>query len=173
MKTAYRLTVVALHDHVPEHDITATGPTIFAAADSCLCQMIDDDGSEWLQLRFAEALHEACKAFEGSDDNTGSGDYIDMDPAECFRLTIEEVAVESPKGWEKAETSVDPPASLINYDTAEVIRLATAEEVDASIEAAQHDGGAGVILVDGTKCYAATVVQSPISTIQDAMEGRR
>ncbi len=44
---------------------------------------------------------------------------------------------------------------LMDYDTAEVIRPATQEERDASIEAAEHDGGAGVIAVDGRSCYVA------------------
>ena len=44
---------------------------------------------------------------------------------------------------------------LTDYDTAEVIRPATAEERGASIEAAMHDGGAGVIDVDGRRCYVA------------------
>lgn len=44
--------------------------------------------------------------------------------------------------------------TLMSYDTAETIRPATAEEREASIEAAKRDGGAGVILVDGRSCYA-------------------
>jgi len=44
---------------------------------------------------------------------------------------------------------------LINYNTNEVIRKATAEEAEASKEAASYDGGAGVIVLDcGTKAYA-------------------
>lgn len=42
---------------------------------------------------------------------------------------------------------------LYAYDTAEEIRNATAEELAASIEASKHDGGAGVIEVDGVSCY--------------------
>jgi len=43
---------------------------------------------------------------------------------------------------------------LINYNTNEVIRQATDAEAEASIEAAERDGGAGVIVLeDGTRAY--------------------
>jgi hypothetical protein len=42
---------------------------------------------------------------------------------------------------------------LYRYEDATEIRNATAEELAASIEAAEHDGGAGVITVDGVDCY--------------------
>lgn len=44
-------------------------------------------------------------------------------------------------------------ATLRNYKTGEAIRPATADELAASREAAKHDGGAGVITVDGVACY--------------------
>lgn len=44
-------------------------------------------------------------------------------------------------------------AVLYDYATGEEIRNATAEELAASIDAAKHDGGAGVIEVDGRSCY--------------------
>lgn len=44
-------------------------------------------------------------------------------------------------------------ANLRNYGTAEVIREATLEEMALSVEAAEMDGGAGVIDVEGTSCY--------------------
>ena len=48
-------------------------------------------------------------------------------------------------------------ADLINYQTGEFIRTATAAELAASIEAAKNDGGSGVIAVEinGNKisCY--------------------
>jgi hypothetical protein len=44
---------------------------------------------------------------------------------------------------------------LINYRTNEIIRDATADESAASIEQAQHDGGAGVIDIAGTPCYVS------------------
>lgn len=43
--------------------------------------------------------------------------------------------------------------TLMTYDTAETLREATEAETAASIEAAKHDGGAGVIEVDGRRCY--------------------
>ena len=43
--------------------------------------------------------------------------------------------------------------SLINIDTNETIRAATAAEYAASLEAAEQDGGAGAIEVAGTTCY--------------------
>lgn len=46
--------------------------------------------------------------------------------------------------------------TLYNYETGRAIRQATEAEIAASIEAAKHDGGAGVILVDGVACYAET-----------------
>ena len=44
-------------------------------------------------------------------------------------------------------------AILMNYATGEVIREATQQELASSIEAAEHDGGSGVIVVDGVSCY--------------------
>jgi hypothetical protein len=54
------------------------------------------------------------------------------------------------------QTQTQTPAEhgrLCAYDTAEVIRPATAEEQEASREQAKRDGGAGVITVDGVRCY--------------------
>lgn len=42
---------------------------------------------------------------------------------------------------------------LHNYKTGEQIRNATSAELTASIDAAEHDGGTGVIVVDGVSCY--------------------
>lgn len=42
---------------------------------------------------------------------------------------------------------------LHDYKTGEYIREATDAELQSSIEAAKHDGGAGVIVVDGRSCY--------------------
>ena len=42
---------------------------------------------------------------------------------------------------------------LYNYKTGEPIREATKAELRDSIETAKHDGGAGVIEVDGVACY--------------------
>ena len=43
--------------------------------------------------------------------------------------------------------------TLHDYETAEYLRDATQEETDESIAAARTDGGAGVILVGGRRCY--------------------
>lgn len=53
-----------------------------------------------------------------------------------------------------AALTTAPYAWLYDYDTAERIRPATADELAASIAAAERDGGAGVIEVDGRRCYA-------------------
>jgi hypothetical protein len=44
-------------------------------------------------------------------------------------------------------------AKLHDYHTGEYIREATAEELEESKRAAELDGGAGVIEVDGRDCY--------------------
>ncbi len=51
------------------------------------------------------------------------------------------------------ETAIETTGRLCDYETGEVIRRATAEEQAESIEAARRDGGAGVIVVDGRRCY--------------------
>ena len=43
--------------------------------------------------------------------------------------------------------------SLMDEDTVEAIRPATDAELHSSVDAAKHDGGAGVITVDGRRCY--------------------
>jgi len=43
--------------------------------------------------------------------------------------------------------------TLRNYKTGEAIRPATEAEKIASEAAAERDGGAGVIVVDGVSCY--------------------
>lgn len=45
------------------------------------------------------------------------------------------------------------PGTLHDYRTGDYIRDATLEETAASMNTAQHDGGAGVIPVDGRSCY--------------------
>jgi len=53
-------------------------------------------------------------------------------------------------------TGEAPSAPTLHaYDTGEELRDATGEELAASVEAARHDGGAGVIRVDGVRCYVA------------------
>jgi hypothetical protein len=43
--------------------------------------------------------------------------------------------------------------TLKNYATGQTIRPATQAEQRASAQAAEGDGGAGVIMVDGVACY--------------------
>lgn len=43
--------------------------------------------------------------------------------------------------------------TLCRYATGEGIRKATRAERIASLDAASRDGGAGVIVVDGVRCY--------------------
>jgi hypothetical protein len=43
--------------------------------------------------------------------------------------------------------------TLMTYDTAEYLREATEEETIESIRTARRDGGAGVIVVGGKRCY--------------------
>ena len=53
------------------------------------------------------------------------------------------------------KTYIAPTPTLHRYDTGEELRAATASELAESVEAARHDGGAGVIRVDGVRCYVA------------------
>ena len=46
-----------------------------------------------------------------------------------------------------------PFGRLCIYSTGTTVRAATESERAASIAAAEHDGGAGVIIVDGVSCY--------------------
>ena len=46
-----------------------------------------------------------------------------------------------------------PTPTLHRYDTGEELRDATPAELAESVEAARHDGGAGVIEVAGVRCY--------------------
>jgi len=43
--------------------------------------------------------------------------------------------------------------TLCDYSTGDSVRPATEQERDDSVEASQHDGGAGAIEVDGVTCY--------------------
>lgn len=57
--------------------------------------------------------------------------------------------------WEAvcADCGATLKGQLIAYDSGDYIREATAEEYTESVHAADYDGGAGVILVDGRRCY--------------------
>lgn len=47
----------------------------------------------------------------------------------------------------------DPGPSLMSYDGGVYLRGATQDELQASLQAAELDGGHGVILVNGLPCY--------------------
>ena len=53
----------------------------------------------------------------------------------------------------KNEIDTTDYGTLCDYRTGEQIRPATAAELTASLDAARHDGGSGVIEVDGRSCY--------------------
>lgn len=67
--------------------------------------------------------------------------------------------------WTDGESINDSPEHLVpaaqmelsgtlcDYETGDALGPATADEHSASREAAEHDGGAGVIRVDGRRCY--------------------
>lgn len=54
-----------------------------------------------------------------------------------------------------ATTEPQSTASLYDYQTGDALRLATEDELRSSISAAQEDGGAGVIIIDGRSCFVA------------------
>lgn len=56
-------------------------------------------------------------------------------------------------------------ATLNNYKTGETIRAATIAEHEASRAAAETDGGAGVIVVDGVSCYVDGEITVTISDL--------
>jgi hypothetical protein len=45
-------------------------------------------------------------------------------------------------------------ARLYDYAAGEYLRQSTFEEHNASVEAAKHDGGAGIIIVDGRRVWS-------------------
>lgn len=76
--------------------------------------------------------------------------------AEAFRLNYDgrlgNYDVTNMATGEQSEYATISPV-LYSYKTGKAIRNATPEELQASIEASQHDGGAGVIMVDGQSCF--------------------
>lgn len=61
------------------------------------------------------------------------------------------------KPVKNTRTNMDTQSAnaLHDYQTGEYIREATPEESASSNAAARHDGGAGVIIVDGRSCYVS------------------
>ena len=43
--------------------------------------------------------------------------------------------------------------TLHDYKTGKIIRIATEIELQESIEASKHDGGAGIITIENVNCY--------------------
>ena len=66
------------------------------------------------------------------------------------------------------------PGSLHRYDDNKFLRPATALETAASIDAAHRDGGAGVVSVDGERCYVegGRVVRSGGLSVSDYLKNR-
>lgn len=56
--------------------------------------------------------------------------------------------------------SAPEPGALHDYRTGDYLREATQAETDESIAQAEDDGGAGVIEVDGRRCYVQGGVAS-------------
>lgn len=53
--------------------------------------------------------------------------------------------------WTDNETYI--ASHLCDHRSGDMIRLATQSEEDASIKAAKIDGGHGIILIDGRRCF--------------------
>lgn len=78
--------------------------------------------------------------------------------AEYFANTMEQnvyVEMADRDGVDSVLVKIDRDCrfDLVDYETGERVREATLEEAEESIEAASLDGGAGVIEVDGRRCY--------------------
>lgn len=109
--------------------------------------------------QYAEMLAAAIeKKFPGADISVtvGQGRCLCVGPnGEDITMEVGEIARDlHESGRWAVYTDDDAPAPMLHdYYTAKEIRPATAEEREDSIEAAKHDGGAGVISVDGRSCY--------------------
>ena len=95
------------------------------------------------------------------------------DQGELFRRAYE-LDADIFQDWENESTTIgfadgswidvwgeDVDASgphLIDYATGDAIREATEQEFHESEDAARHDGGAGVIDVDGRACFVNTLL---------------
>lgn len=86
--------------------------------------------------------------------NTTSGADLGWIIAESKRDAMDVLARDA--GYADAVTmhvETRDPGYLHDYATSEYIRRATSEEYAASLRAAESDTGAGVITVDGRRCY--------------------
>jgi hypothetical protein len=59
----------------------------------------------------------------------------------------------APPTTRTAEAPYAPTPTLHRYEDGTELRDATPAELAASVEAARHDGGAGIIEADGVRCY--------------------
>jgi hypothetical protein len=68
--------------------------------------------------------------------HSGEVDGTEERCAHCNRVIVDAVEID-----------------LVDADTSEIIRRATADEVDASEAAARKDGGAGIFVLDGRRVF--------------------
>ncbi len=94
----------------------------------------------------AATSRQAVAYWSGSD---GSG--LDMDGMTASEA-LAELLGQCGTGEQQAAILAGRFA-LCDYNTAETIRPASAEEAIESAEAAEGDGGRGVIEIDGRRCY--------------------
>jgi hypothetical protein len=79
--------------------------------------------------------------------------------AEGFWLDIcsqHAYAVHYPTGWKGGPINQDCSFSklhLMDYRTGDIVRQATISEFEGSLDAAEHDQGCGVIVIDGYQYY--------------------
>ena len=101
------------------------------------------NGISYTQLEMLGRMHQITAELSEIADEISDGMDAGKVEAVARRVYLEAIGGDGGYG------------DLTDYDTNEVIRPATAEERGASIEAAMHGGGAGVIDVDGRRCYVA------------------
>jgi hypothetical protein len=117
-------------------------------------------------LTIATANTIAAKWHVSGFEADAEGDLSAIEPLDSMRAAELEAALVA-AGFESSVSRDDDgqswvwlvvpvghnTATLHDYDTAEEIRTATVAERDESRETATRDGGAGVIRVDGRRCY--------------------
>lgn len=99
----------------------------------------------YVGARNTETLLAKClEGAEGDDVIAGWTEYVEV---------IGRVAAGHFHQGRTTEETTNQHGRLVDYRTTEIIRPATAEERAACLETARYDGGAGVIDVDGRRCY--------------------
>lgn len=97
---------------------------------------------------------DAWWAWHDADSSRWSpGEDPDAETADAEKRAAAWVAGQSNDGPDLGEAPAVSHGRLVDYNTTAIIRAATAEEQGASQEQAKRDGGAGVIDVDGRRCY--------------------